>query len=99
MTKLIPRNTTIPTEKSQDLLTAANSQTAIEVKIDPCERELVRGKKLLGNFSLRSIPPALKGVPQIELTPATSSFHPLSPTAHPRLVVPLSRIDHRGAQY
>jgi molecular chaperone DnaK len=68
MTKLISRNTTIPTKKSQVFSTAADGQTAIEVKIYQGERELVRDNKLLGNFNLVGIPPAHKGVPQIEIT-------------------------------
>jgi molecular chaperone DnaK len=68
MTKLIARNTTIPTKKSQTFSTAADGQTAIEVKIYQGERELVRDNKLLGNFNLVGIPPAPKGVPQIEIT-------------------------------
>ncbi|KAF8806585.1 heat shock protein 70 [Phlegmacium glaucopus] len=68
MTKLISRNTTIPTKKSQVFSTAADGQTAIEVKIYQGERELVRDNKLLGNFNLVGIPPAPKGVPQIEIT-------------------------------
>jgi molecular chaperone DnaK len=67
MTKLIMRNTTIPTKKSQTFSTAADGQTAIEVKIYQGERELVRDNKLLGNFNLVGIPPAPKGVPQIEI--------------------------------
>ncbi|KAG1760106.1 heat shock protein [Suillus occidentalis] len=65
---LISRNTTIPTKKSQVFSTAADGQTAIEVKIYQGERELVRDNKLLGNFNLVGIPPAPKGVPQIEIT-------------------------------
>ena len=68
MTKLISRNTTIPTKKTQTFSTAADGQTAIEVKIYQGERELVRDNKLLGNFNLVGIPPAPKGVPQIEIT-------------------------------
>lgn len=68
MTKLISRNTTIPTKKSQVFSTAADGQTAIEVKIYQGERELVRDNKLLGNFNLVGIPPAPKGVPQIEIS-------------------------------
>jgi len=68
MTKLIMRNTTIPTKKSQTFSTAADGQTAIEVKIYQGERELVRDNKILGNFNLVGIPPAPKGVPQIEIT-------------------------------
>jgi molecular chaperone DnaK len=68
MTKLINRNTTIPTKKSQVFSTAADGQTAIEVKIFQGERELVRDNKLLSNFILVGTPPAPKGVPQIEIT-------------------------------
>ena len=68
MTKLISRNTTIPTKKSQVFSTAADGQTAIEVKIYQGERELVRDNKLLGSFNLVGIPPAPKGVSQIEIT-------------------------------
>lgn len=68
MTKLIARNTTIPSKKSQTFSTAADGQNAIEVKIYQGERELVRDNKLLGNFNLVGIPPAPKGVPQIEIT-------------------------------
>ena len=68
MTKLISWNTTIPTKKSQTFSTAADGQTAIEVKIFQGERELVRDNKLLGNFNLVGIPPAPKGVPQTEIT-------------------------------
>ena len=68
MTKLAARNTTIPTKKSQAFLTAADGQTAIEVKIFQGERELVRDNKLLDNFNLVGISPPLKGVPQIEIT-------------------------------
>ncbi|KAF7318065.1 Heat shock protein 70 [Mycena chlorophos] len=68
MTKIISRNTTIPTKKSQVFSTAADGQTAIEVKIYQGERELVADNKLLGNFNLVGIPPAPKSVPQIEIT-------------------------------
>ncbi|KAL1411438.1 Hsp70 ATPase ssc1 [Vanrija albida] len=67
-TRLINRNTTIPTKKSQTFSTAADGQTAIEVKIYQGERELVRDNKLLGNFQLSGFPPAPKGVPQIQIT-------------------------------
>ena len=68
MTKLISRNTTIPTKKTQIFSTAADGQTATGVKIFQGERELVRDNKLLGNFNLVGIPPAPKGVPQIRST-------------------------------
>ena len=67
-TRLISRNTTIPTKKSQVFSTAADGQTAVEIKVFQGERELVRDNKLLGNFQLVGIPPAPKGVPQVEVT-------------------------------
>lgn len=67
-TRLITRNTTIPTKKSQTFSTAADFQTAVEIKVYQGERELVRDNKLLGNFQLVGIPPAHRGVPQIEVT-------------------------------
>ncbi|KAJ1649979.1 hypothetical protein IWQ61_009092 [Dispira simplex] len=67
-TRLINRNTTIPTKKSQVFSTAADGQTAVEIKVFQGERELVRDNKLLGNFQLVGLPPAPKGVPQIEVT-------------------------------
>ncbi|KAK7187850.1 hypothetical protein DPSP01_010896 [Paraphaeosphaeria sporulosa] len=67
-TRLINRNTTIPTKKSQVFSTAADFQSAVEIKVFQGERELVRDNKLLGNFQLVGIPPAHRGVPQIEVT-------------------------------
>merc|ERR1711874_292833 len=67
-TELINRNTTIPTKKSQVFSTAADGQTQVEIKVHQGERELVKDNKLLGNFQLTGIPPAPKGVPQIEVT-------------------------------
>ena len=67
-TRLINRNTTIPTKKSQVFSTAADFQSAVEIKAYQGERELVRDNKLLGNFQLVGIPPAHRGVPQIEVT-------------------------------
>ncbi|CDF90954.1 ZYBA0S09-01508g1_1 [Zygosaccharomyces bailii CLIB 213] len=67
-TRLIPRNTTIPTKKSQIFSTAAAGQTSVEIRVFQGERELVRDNKLIGNFTLSGIPPAPKGVPQIEVT-------------------------------
>ncbi|KAI8871362.1 heat shock protein 70 [Ramicandelaber brevisporus] len=66
-TRLINRNTTIPTKKAQVFSTAADGQTAVEIKVFQGERELCRDNKLLGNFQLVGIPPAPKGVPQIEV--------------------------------
>lgn len=67
-TKLIPRNSTIPNKKSQIFSTAASGQTSVEVKVFQGERELVKDNKLIGNFTLAGIPPAPKGIPQIEVT-------------------------------
>ncbi|KAI9176130.1 Hsp70 ATPase ssc1 [Blastocladiella emersonii ATCC 22665] len=67
-TRLINRNTTIPTKKSQVFSTAADGQTQVEIRVFQGERELVRDNKLLGNFQLGGLPPAPKGVPQIEVT-------------------------------
>src|SRR5699024_5383833 len=66
-TRLINRNTTIPTKKSQVFSTAADFQTAVEIKVYQGERELVKDNKMLGNFQLVGIPPAHRGVPQIEV--------------------------------
>ncbi|XP_026744298.1 heat shock 70 kDa protein cognate 5 [Trichoplusia ni] len=67
-TKLITRNTTIPTKKSQVFSTAADGQTQVEIKVHQGEREMAADNKLLGQFSLVGIPPAPRGVPQIEVT-------------------------------
>jgi len=67
-TRLIPRNTTIPTKKSQVFSTAVDGQTEVEIKVLQGERELAAHNKLLGAFHLVGIPPAPKNVPQIEVT-------------------------------
>ncbi|KAF1587757.1 UNVERIFIED_CONTAM: Heat shock 70 kDa protein F, mitochondrial, partial [Eudyptes robustus] len=67
-TRLIPRNTTIPTKKSQVFSTAADGQTQVEIKVHQGERDMASDNKLLGQFSLVGIPPASRGVPQIEVT-------------------------------
>jgi molecular chaperone DnaK len=67
-TKLIERNTTIPAKKSQVFSTAADNQPAVGIKIFQGEREMAADNKLLGNFELVGIPPAPRGVPQIEVT-------------------------------
>ncbi|KAI5055737.1 hypothetical protein GOP47_0029258 [Adiantum capillus-veneris] len=67
MTKIIPRNTTLPTSKSEVFSTAADSQTSVEINVLQGEREFVRDNKSLGSFRLDGIPPAPRGVPQIEV--------------------------------
>ena len=67
-TKIIERNTTIPTKKSQIFSTAADSQTSVEVHVLQGEREMAAYNKTLGRFSLTNIPPAPRGVPQIEVS-------------------------------
>ena len=67
-TKMIERNTTIPTKKSQIFSTAADNQPAVDVSVYQGEREFAKDNKLLGNFMLDGIAPAPKGVPQIEVT-------------------------------
>ncbi len=67
-TKIIDRNTTIPTKKSQIFSTAADSQTSVEVHVLQGEREMAAYNKTLGRFSLMNIPPAPRGVPQIEVS-------------------------------
>jgi molecular chaperone DnaK len=68
MTVLIPRNTTIPTKKTEVFSTAADSQTAVDIHILQGERPMASGNKTLGNFRLDGIPPAPRGVPQVEVT-------------------------------
>ena len=67
-TKLIERNTTIPTRKSETFSTASDSQTSVEIKVHQGERAMARDNRLLGVFQLIGIPPAARGVPQIEVT-------------------------------
>jgi molecular chaperone DnaK len=66
-TKLIERNTTIPTRKSETFSTAADSQTSVEIKVYQGERAMARDNRLLGVFQLVGIPPAPRGIPQIEV--------------------------------
>jgi molecular chaperone DnaK len=68
MTVLIPRNTTIPSKKTEVFSTAADSQTAVDIHILQGERPMARDNKTLGNFRLDGIPPAPRGVPQVEVT-------------------------------
>src|SRR5262249_50123628 len=67
-TKLIERNTTIPTRKSEVFSTASDSQPSVEIKVSQGERAMARDNRLLGVFQLGNIPPAPRGVPQIEVT-------------------------------
>ena len=68
MTTLIPRNTTIPTRKSETFSTAADNQTSVEVHVLQGERPLARDNRTLGRFHLVGLPPAPRGIPQIEVT-------------------------------
>ncbi len=68
MTKMIQKNTTIPTKFSQVFSTAEDSQPAVPIKVYQGEREMAAGNKLLGEFNLEGIPPAPRGLPQIEVT-------------------------------
>ena len=67
-TRLIDRNTTIPTKKSQVFSTADDNQGAVTIKVYQGEREMAADNKVLGEFNLEGIPPAPRGVPQIEVT-------------------------------
>ena len=67
-TRLIERNTTIPTRKSEVFSTASDSQTSVEIKVFQGERSMARDNRLLGVFQLVGIPPAPRGIPQIEVT-------------------------------
>jgi molecular chaperone DnaK len=68
MTVMIPRNTTIPTSKSETFSTAADSQTSVEIHVLQGEREFAKDNRTLGKFQLQGIPPAPRGMPQIEVT-------------------------------
>ncbi|MFP4496623.1 MAG: molecular chaperone DnaK [Vulcanimicrobiota bacterium] len=82
MTKLIPRNTSIPASKSEIFSTAADGQTAVEIHVLQGEREMAADNKTLGKFILTDIPPAPRGVPQIEVTFDIDSNGILTVTAH-----------------
>jgi molecular chaperone DnaK len=68
MTVMIPRNTTIPTSKSETFSTAADNQTSVEIHVLQGEREFAKDNRTLGKFTLQGIPPAARGTPQIEVT-------------------------------
>jgi len=68
MTRLIERNTTIPTKKSEIFTTAADNQTSVDIHVLQGEREMARDNKTIGRFRLDGIPPAPRGIPQIEVT-------------------------------
>ncbi|MBI3926272.1 MAG: molecular chaperone DnaK [Armatimonadetes bacterium] len=84
MTKLIPRNTAIPTEKKETFTTAADMQTSVEVHVLQGEREFADANKSLGKFHLTGIPPAPRGVPQIEVTFSIDSNGILNVSARDR---------------
>jgi molecular chaperone DnaK len=82
MTTLIPRNTTVPTNKTEVFSTAADNQTSVEVKVFQGERPMVADNRLLGKFGLEGIPPAPRGIPQIEVSFDIDANGILSVAAH-----------------
>ncbi|AFZ23226.1 chaperone protein DnaK [Cylindrospermum stagnale PCC 7417] len=97
MTKIIPRNTTIPVKKSEIFSTAADGQTNVEIHVLQGERELSADNKSLGNFRLDGIPPAPRGVPQIEVTFDIDANGILSVTARDRATNKQQSISITGA--
>ncbi|WP_066383245.1 MULTISPECIES: molecular chaperone DnaK [unclassified Anabaena] len=97
MTKIIERNTTIPVKKSETFSTAADGQSNVEIHVLQGERELARDNKSLGNFRLDGIPPAPRGVPQIEVTFDIDANGILSVTAKDRATNKQQSISITGA--
>lgn len=96
-TKLISRNTTIPTKKSETFSTAADGQTSVEIHIVQGEREMANDNKSLGRFRLEGIPPAPRGVPQVEVTFDIDANGILSVTAKDKASGKLQSITISGA--
>lgn len=97
MTKIIPRNTTLPTSKSEVFSTAADGQTSVEINVLQGEREMVTDNKSLGNFRLDGIPPAPRGVPQVEVKFDIDANGILSVTASDKGTVKQTDIKITGA--
>lgn len=97
MTRIIERNTTIPVKKSEIFSTAADGQTNVEIHVLQGERELARDNKSLGNFRLDGIPPAPRGVPQIEVTFDIDANGVLSVTARDKATSKQQSISITGA--
>merc|ERR1719171_810561 len=96
MTKQIPRNTTLPTSKSETFSTAADGQTSVEINVLQGEREFVKDNKSLGTFRLDGIPPAPRGVPQIEVKFDIDANGILGVTAIDKGSNKQADINHRG---
>jgi molecular chaperone DnaK len=97
MTKIIPRNTTIPVKKSEIFSTAADSQTNVEIHVLQGEREMAGDNKSLGTFRLDGIPPAPRGIPQIEVTFDIDANGILSVTAKDKATSKQQSISITGA--
>jgi molecular chaperone DnaK len=97
MTKIIERNTTIPTSKTQSFSTAADNQTSVEIVVLQGERPLAQDNRVLGTFKLEGIPPAPRGVPQIEVTFDVDANGILHVTARDRATGKENRVTITGA--